>query len=86
MARHQITPEERPIEQSVPLPDDWRAKSRWAIWAMLAKIPPSDYDATAKAFEQDAVGRVSADWNMEWRTWCRRELIERSMPTVGLFG
>lgn len=60
-----------------PLPRDWRASSAWKVSAMLARISPIDYDATADAFEADARGKVSADWPAVWRAWCRDILVGR---------
>jgi hypothetical protein len=63
-----------------PLPADWRSSwSGWKVWAMLAKIPERDYEAEAMAFQQAALGRLSEDWSIEWRSHCRRRLVERGL-------
>lgn len=42
---------------------------------MLAKIPPSNYEATARAFERANATALSDDWLAEWKQWCRTILV-----------
>lgn len=57
---------------------DWRHQANWRVWAMLAKIDQSEYEAVVSAFEKRHAGVLSVDWTIEWRRWCRAILIERS--------
>jgi hypothetical protein len=61
-----------------PLPSDWRT-STWQVAPMMAKIPPSDYEAVALDFEaaQCRSGALSDDWPRMWRAWCRDILVGR---------
>lgn len=61
------------------LPATWHTDTvkSWRVWAMLSKIPQSDYDVTAAAFETHSRGMLSDDWVREWRAWCRDILTGR---------
>lgn len=47
---------------------------------MMAKIEPSDYETTARAFEahQRSHGRLSEDWLRAWKDWCNAILYRRA--------
>lgn len=69
-----------------PLPSDWRRTSNWRVWAMLARIPDSEYETQARAFEAHNVGRLSDDWTRDWKTWCRMVLVNRVAVPVSISG
>lgn len=73
MARKLRSP---PKPTGTPLPAVWRT-STWQVPPMLAKIPPSDYEATARAFERASATALSDDWPGQWRAWCRNILVTR---------
>lgn len=69
-----------PKPSGTTIPHDWREQVRdWRITAMMGKIADGDYLAEVRRFENHhiAAGTLSADWSAEWRTWCRRRLVER---------
>lgn len=79
-----------------PLAPSWRttAVPSWRVWAMMAKIPERDYEATTAAFEAHhrGTGTLSDDWPGLWKAWCKAILLARSRVTpavremvVGLF-
>lgn len=47
---------------------------------MMAKIPPSDYEATALRFEtyNRLRGVLSDDWARDWKMWCNDILYRRA--------
>lgn len=60
---------------------------------MMAKIPPSDYETTARAFEAHHRwnGTLSDDWLRAWKDWCnailyRRGAVERVAVSEPEFG
>lgn len=66
-----------------PLPHDWRERvPTWRIIAMLAQVPQSEYLDEVRRFEADmlAEGRLSDDWQAQWREHCRRRMMERFGP------
>lgn len=74
------------------LPRHWRSVVLpWQIWAMLAKIPETEYESVACAFEQYHWQNktLSVDWLVTFKAWCRAELIQRGQPAQtfeNLFG
>lgn len=60
------------------IPADWRW-SGWQVAPMLSSIPPSDYEATATAFEayHRRHGTVSDEWRVMWSRWCLAVLLEK---------
>lgn len=84
-----------PVVTGKPLPTNWRIEAvrTWGIWAMMAKIPPSDYETTARAFEAHHRwnGTLSDDWLRAWKDWCnailyRRGAVERVAVSEPEFG
>lgn len=71
-----------PVVTGKPLPTNWRTEAvrTWKIWAMMAKIEPANYEATALRFEthQRSHGTLSDDWLRAWKDWCNAMLYRRA--------
>lgn len=65
-----------PNSLSTPLQQGWRPVA-WEVPAMLASIPPSEYEAAWAAFARASRGTVSVDWSRSWKDWCRAEMTRR---------
>lgn len=67
-------PASKPL--ATTLQQGWRPTA-WKVPAMLASIPPSEYEAAWTAFERASRGTVSADWSRSWKDWCKAEMTRR---------